>query len=293
MKKNKHIILFLFIGLQTFIFAQTEANFDKQIEKLNNYGKQIITSENDEGKYTANENYKTILKEVLEKNASFNYNFDSLKTISILKENDLKIYNWAIPLTDGTFKYFAFLQIRKSENEFNIIELIDKSATMKSPEYKMGTNKSWYGALYYKIIYEEKLGENYYTLLALDFNNLLTNKKIIDVVNISNSKAVKFGAPIFKMEGKRAKRRIIFEYAENVVMSLKYHQKIKVIVFDRLVPASSKLKGVYEYYGPALEVLDAYSLDKGQWNLIENIDIKLDPSLKDYIWKKPVEAIIK
>ena len=40
--------------------------------------------------------YKTALKELISNNISFNYNFDSLKTISILKAKDLKIYNWTL-----------------------------------------------------------------------------------------------------------------------------------------------------------------------------------------------------
>ncbi|MDB4534513.1 hypothetical protein N9242_06535, partial [Vicingaceae bacterium] len=205
----------------------------------------------------------------------------------------LKIYNWTLPLSDGTFEYFALLQIRKSKNEFEIIELTDKSSSMKSPEYKTGTVKNWYGALYYKIIHEEKFGKNSYTLLGLDYNNLLTNKKLIEVITITNSKNIKFGAPVFKSaKSNKVKRRVIFEYSENVIMSLKYHHNIQAIVFDRLVPASSKLKGVFEYYGPALEVVDAYKLNKKSWNLTENIDIKLDPNLKDYIWNKPENAII-
>ena len=39
-------------------------------------------------------------------------------------------------------------------------------------------------------------------------------------------------------------------------MSLKYHPKEKKIVFDFLVPASSKLEGIYEYYGPSLNQID-------------------------------------
>ena len=62
-----------------------------------------------------------------------------------------------------------------------------------------------------------------------------------------------------------AKKRVIFEYSENTVMSLKYHENIGKIVFDFLVPASSKLKGVYEYYGPSLNRFDAFFVEKGKW----------------------------
>lgn len=288
MKIYKPLLIAIINLYCSFTFAQTKVSFSKEITELNTLGKQIINSKNDEEKYAANEKYKTILKSVIRNNASFTYNFDSLKTISILQANKLKIYNWTIPLTDGTYKYFAFLQIKQSKDKFNIIELTDKSASIKSPENRILTNKNWYGALYYKLIYNKNLGKNYYTLLGWDGNNLLTNKKIIDVINISMSGTIKFGAPIFKTP-KKTKKRIIFEYAEDAIMSVKYHPNIEKIVFDFLEPTSSKLKGVYEYYGPVLNRFDALFIENHKWVYEKDIKIELDKSIKDFMWKDPKE----
>ncbi len=288
MEKHKFIFL-LFFCYSFFGFSQkTTTNFDKAILELNAIGEQLISEIPDEEKFIANEKFKIILKDILANNTSFDYQFDSLKTISILKENELKIYNWALPLSDGEFEYFAFLQIRKGKNEntYSIIELIDKSSEIKTPETKVLTSKIWYGALYYKIIYDKKLSENYYTLLGWDGNNKLTNKKIIEVIDVDNKGTIKLGAPIFKSKGK-TKKRVLFEYSENAVMSLKYHPKEKKIVFDFLVPTSSKLEGIYEYYGPSLNRFDAYSLDKNGWNYEEDIDIEQDRNIKDFMWNNP------
>jgi hypothetical protein len=278
--------------ISTFLYSQeSETLFTSEINELNKIGKEIINATNDETKYKANNKFKIVLKAVIKNNVSFNFAFDSLKTISILHANNLKIYNWTIPKTDGTFEYFAFLQVKIGAEQYRIIELTDKSETTKSPENKILTSKSWYGALYYKIIYNKKLGENYYTLLGWDGSSNLTTKKIIEVINVSSSGTVKFGAPIFKSK-KKTKRRIIFEYSNNVVMSLEYRQNEKRIVFDHLVPASSKLKGLYEYYGPALKIFDAYNISKGTWVYEGDTDVKLDRNIKDNFWKKP-EGTIK
>jgi len=287
--KISKFILALFIGFNSFSYAQkTEVNFDKEIASLNIIGQKIISSETNTEKYKANNSYKIELKELINQKQSFDFKFDSLSTISILKANNLKIYNWALPLTDGTFEYFAFLQIRKSKDKYSIIELTDKSESIKTPENKILTAKNWYGALYYKIITNKKIGNNYYTVLGWDGNNNLTNKKIIDVINMSGSGLIKFGAPTFKMK-KKTKKRMIFEYSENTVMSLKYHEELEKIVFDFLVPASSKLKGVYEYYGPSLNRFDAFSAGKGKWIYEEDIEIELDRNMKDFFWKDPKE----
>ena len=262
--------------------------FEDDIRILNSLSQDIIGGQSDEIRYKSNTSYKKILKKIITDNSSFDYQFDELIKISILKVNDIKIYNWALPLTDGTFEYFAYLQIRKSKEEYKVIELNDKSDNIKTPENKILTFKNWYGALYYKIISSKKLGKNYYTLLGWDGNNNLTNKKIIDVMNISDNGIIKFGAPIFKTKNKM-KKRVIFEYSESTVMSLKYRPEIEKIVFDLLVPASSKLTGIYEYYGPSLNRFDAFSLDKRKWIYEEDTKIELDRNIKDNFWKDPNE----
>lgn len=288
MKKSKHILIILFIGLYSSSFAQNIVTFDDQIAELNILGKQILTNETDEAKYEANTKYKATLKTAIETQSSFETNFSALKTISVLKENNLKIYNWALPLSDGSYEYFAFFQIKIGKDEFRVIELVDKSESITKPETRLLTNKNWYGALYYKIIYSKDLGKDTYTLLGWDGNNLLTNKKLIDVVTTSANGIIKFGAPIFKTE-KKTQKRVIFEYAENVVMSLKYHANLKKIVFDVLVPSSSDLTGIYEYYGPTLETFDAFFIENKKWNYQKDINIKLDPNLKDHFWTNPKE----
>ncbi len=288
MNKKKHILLFLFVGLYALSFSQNTVTFEDQITELNVLGKQILTSETDEAKYKVNNSYKSVLKTLIETENSFNYNFKELKTISVLQANKLKIYNWALPLTDGTYEYFCYLQIETGKDKFRVVELVDKSESTKQPETRVLTNKNWYGALYYKLIHSKKLGADTYTLLGWDGNNLLTNKKLIDVVTTSEKGIIKFGAPIFKTQ-KKTKKRIIFEYAENVVMSLKYHERIEKIVFDVLAPSSSSLVGIYEYYGPTLETFDAFYIDKKKWNYEKDIDIKLDPNLKDNFWVNPKE----
>lgn len=292
MKKSKQVLFFLFIGLYSISFAQNEINFNEQITELNALGKEILASEDNESKYAANSKYKLALKELINNELSFYYDFKELKTTcSVLQANNLKIYNWTIPLSDGSYEYFAFFQIRIGKDQFRIVELVDKSESIKAPETRVLTNKNWYGALYYKIIYTKNLGKDKYTLLGWDGNNLLTNKKLIDVVTTSSKGIIRFGDPIFKT-AKKTKKRVIFEYSSDVVMSLKYHSDIEKIVFDVLIPSSSSLKGIYEYYGPSLEMFDAFYIENKKWNHQKDIDIKLDPSFKDNIWKKPEKAII-
>jgi len=277
---------FLLLTLILVAQAQEELNFDKEITQLNSLGKEMLGAKTDSLKFVINEQYKVLLKEVIEDKESFDYNFDALKTISIQKTGELKIYNWTVPKINGTYQYFAFVTLMQKKNGYNIIELTDKSATLKTPVNKTLMPKMWYGALYYKIIRHKKIGMNYYTLLGWDGNNNLTTKKIIDVIQVNNNGTIKIGAPIFKM-AKKTQRRVIFEYFDNAIMSLKYHPKLDKIIFDRLVPNNSSLKGIYEYYGPALKIFDALIAENGKWIFEADTDIVLDKSVKDYMWNDP------
>ena len=287
MLKIYHIIILLLCSFT--LFAQKDKPFfEAEIAQLNQLSKTIIKADNDEAKYTANNQFKILLKGIIEHSHSFEFEFDSLQSISILRANSLKVYNWVLPKIDGSFEYFAFLQIKKSTEKYAVVELIDQSHKITDPEKKMLRPNTWYGALYYKIIYDKDIGKNYYTVLGWDGNNKLTNKKIIDVIDLSDGNSIKIGAPLFKTKKER-KRRIVFEYGDHTVMSLRFNSKEKKIVFDHLVPASSNLKGIYEYYGPSLDSFDAFVVNKGKWIYEENTEIKLDRNIKDHLWNDPKE----
>lgn len=278
------IVLFPFLG----VTQELPGLFSSEIDSLNKYGKEIIESSTDEQKAAANNKFKAVLEEVLTNNASFDADFGKVEKISVLKAHQLKIYNWTLPHTDGTYTYFAFTQFKTADEKVIVTELVDKSAELDKLETKTFTANTWFGALYYEIIHDKKIGEDYYTVLGWDGNNLMTNKKVIDVIVVDNKGNIKLGAPIFKME-KRTQRRVIFEYSKNASMSLKYHPKQQQIIFDFLVPASSRVKGIYEYYGPALDTFDALTLNKNKWTYEKDVKIQLDKSVKDKNWNDPLK----
>lgn len=287
LKKQAFLLFLIYLPFLGFS-QQTTIDIEQELKTLNKFSLQIIENESDEQKIAANTNFRNTLVAILENDSSFKIDFSSVEKMSVLKENNLKIYNWVLPYQNGTYDYFAFLQIKLANNSFKLVELSDKSAEIEKPETKVLTPKNWFGALYYTLIHEKKLGENYYTVLGWDGNNLLTNKKIIDVFVIDENGNVKIGAPIFKME-KKTQRRVIFEYGKEYSMSLKLDKENKRIVFDYLVPASSKLKDVYEYYGPSLDTFDALVLEKGKWSYLPSVKVQNEKNKKDKNWNDPLK----
>jgi hypothetical protein len=278
----------LLILFPTIAWSQLDSSvyFKSKIDSLNVFGNAIIESVSDEDKQQANTHFKRIMEELLANDSSFYAHFGKVEKLSVLQAHRLKIYNWALPHTNGTYTYFAYTQFKTDEGKIILKELIDKSDELEKLETKTFTPNFWFGALYYEIIHDKKLGEKYYTVLGWDGNNLLTNKKVIDVIEIDDKGNIKLGAPIFKME-RRTQRRVIFEYAKMASMSLKYHPKQKQIVFDFLVPSSSRVKGIYEYYGPALDTFDALTLDKTKWTYQKDVEVTLEKTGKEKNWNDP------
>lgn len=282
----KSFIFFLIILIVAPAFSQEKSLADYEAA-LNQLSIDLISEANDESKLKVNDEFKSLLKEALSIKGSFDFPFKNIRAISILTSNDkIKIYNWTLPYNDGTYQYFAFVQLKLENEQYKLVELIDKSSEITKPETQTLTDKTWFGALYYEIIYDKKLGTDTYTLIGWDGDYNLTNKKIIEVMTINKSGAIKFGSSLFKIE-KKSQKRVLFTYSETAVMSLKYHPKENMIIFDYLVPPNSSLNGVFEYYGPSLDSFDAFILEKKSWKFQKNIDVKLDKNLKDRFYNSP------
>ena len=202
------------------------------------------------------------------------YPFDSLKYIGsvISKDKALRIFTWNIPLGDGTYKYYGKVQYHPNNKTFKYLSLSDKSSAMENPQRQRLTPSQWYGALYYDLIAHTSGDQTYYTVLGLNLNDMLSNKKLIDVIWFDDQEQAHIGAPIFRNQAGR-QYRIIFEYSSRVVMGLKYDERMQMIVYDHLAPFKPQLKGQYEFYGPDFSY-DGFKLERGIWNAYSDLDAR-------------------
>jgi hypothetical protein len=290
MKKLIFIVLLIF--QYTFSFSQELSYLQIAEDSLKKLGKIIIKSDTDFIKYNANEKLQTLLETALmSSDKAFDYPFDSLKTIARLTSDDKKfrILVWNLRKSDGTYDYFGFAQVwSDKENKYILFPLKDSRDKIKKPEDQLLDNNNWYGAQYYKIIYNKYGRKKYYTLLGWDGNDNITQKKIIDVITFNSKDKPIFGADIFKYDKKRVKR-VIFEYSKTVSMSLKYDKqnildnkkKKMMIVFDRLSPLDPKLEGQYQYYYPETNIFDAFIFKSGKWNYVKDVDARNPKETKE------------
>ena len=221
-------------------------------------------------KLLANQEFVNILKRTLKLKISFDFAFDSLKTISILQspDNYFKIYNWFIENDDNTYRFYAMIQFKNTKND--VIFLNDNSDDILNVEQAELSSDNWYGCLYYNII--KNKAKKSYTIIGWDGNNEFSSKKIIDVVRF-NRNYVKFGAPIFKDDKQKSKKRVIIEYNDQSPVSVQFNKKSKQIIFNNLVPQKKELEGIKAYYVPDGS-FNAYEYKKGKWWLIKDIDAR-------------------
>ncbi len=298
---QKLSVIIYFLGLSFFTKAQLNdgdlklfSTFEDSLQKLEN---SIVYNNKESSRFNANKQFLALWQTILANEKSMQYPFDSLKGISRLVAPDKKfrILTWNIFKEDGTHAYFGFIQVnniktikknflkKETTTQYEVFQLLDKSSAVKTPESYLGEPSKWFGMLYFDVI---KTNDDFYTLFGWDGNDKLTVRKFIDVLSFKTDGTPQFGKDVFKYQNKFNKR-IMFEYASEVAMSLKYNSNRKQIIFSHLAPNTPDptLVGQYQYYGPDGS-FDAFDFRKGKWNYIEDVDIRNEKVRNDNV-KKP------
>lgn len=304
MMNFKYFILFLAVSVKSL--AQLNETDIKHFSVLEDSLRKIqfktFHSKIYSNKLEANKQFIALWNDILKDEKSLHYSFDSLKKdndISLLysPDNKFRIITWNILRDDESHAYFGFIQVNNSKTtkkglfkkettaQYDVFPLVDKSSAVTTNiETYVGEPSKWFGMLYYgSIIHSE---DNYYTLTAWDGNNKLTCRKFIDILWFKPDGTPQFGKDVFKVPSKFLKR-MLFEYSSEVVMSLKYNESRKQLVFSHLAPNTieSNRDGQSQYYGPD-GTFDALSQKKGKWVLTEDIDIRKEKNKNDNV-KKP------
>jgi hypothetical protein len=231
----------------------------------------LRSSKSDEEKQVFNDSLKLYFYKVLRLPQAFAYPFAKLKSVGCIDSPDkqVRIINWNVELEEQRQLYTCFvLKFDPKKKQHKVTQLIDNSEVVGNKPDGVLDAKNWYGALYYKVIPFTKLSKPMYLLLGWDGNNSMSTIKMIDVLSFSNDQP-KLGHPIFKIK-EATQKRIFFEHSKKVVMSLKYEEKYKRIVFDHLSPETPALEGFYSFYVPDFSY-DAFVEQGTKWTLYEDV----------------------
>jgi len=222
--------------------------------------------------------FNPLLLDVLKSPISFDHPFDSLKTLSALKSPDgyVRIYTWFLQSREtGTFEYFGVVQrINPKTRSFGLQGLIEKKYPTDIAEINLFDVDEWYGAVYYDNLERKINKKTCYFLLGWHGKDRFSSRKVIDVLSFDPWENAEFGLPVFiGQTDVKTKYRVIFEFAANAVMLLRYDKKKKMVVFDHLSPSSPSLKGNFSQYGPDF-TYDGYRFKKSKWIYKKNLDLR-------------------
>ncbi len=288
----------LFLGLSTK--AQHTANIaNRQLiayqDSLQDLGFKMINDSIEPQRYNASYSFIKTLVTALKTPYSFNFPFDSLKSISIQTSSDkrFRIFSWHVMNADGSYRYYGSVQMNSTDGKLQMFPLVDYTAGFKNPADSVTSNDKWYGAQYYKIISVlNNVKTPYYVLLGWKGNNVRSTKKVIDVIHFKDNKAY-FGMPVFDGDkDKPTQKRVIFEYVRKASMVLNWDPKTSTIIFDHLAPPDDRLKGNFELYGPDFSY-DGYRLANGRWRLVEDLKVANQPTDQDDNFNDPKKLKIE
>ncbi|KQC01206.1 hypothetical protein [Pedobacter sp. Hv1] len=294
---SKILILLIVCCATTKLSAQYTVTTDNK-SKLSAYQDSLLTLS--EETFTAKDNLSRFEKNAafvkklvtaLKINGSFNYDFDSLKRISVLKSPDqsFRIITWFIPTDEGNYRYYGTIQMATPNGSLKLFPLTDDTNNLIDAN-AVTSHKNWLGARYYEILPVIVNGKQpYFLLLGWKGNDQKTTKKIIEVLSFEKGEPV-FGKNIFEpVKNSPLKNRVVFEYNKQNAMTLTFDKKVNMIVFDHLVPYDPKMVGKFEFYASDSS-FDGFKLVYGKLSLSENIQLKNDASANDELYGRPTKA---
>jgi hypothetical protein len=227
-------------------------------KKLAQIGREILTHDSLAYKKELNQKFMTLLRQTLSRPESFDYPFDSLKTVSIIrpKDNTFRIFTWTMVDKDTlvnskeNYSYYGMIQ-RKFDGpkgtppKITVIPLIQRVEINKIPRFDalIVPHTEWYGAIYYHprnseygvLTFDGKyqsrpLGRintkiRYYVILGWNGFKRGIDYKIADVIAFDavDSNKVYFGVPIFYAKN-GMKCRLVYQYSQNSPFNLNWGQ---------------------------------------------------------------------
>lgn len=210
---------------------------------------------------------------------SFSYKFDSLENIARIysPDSNFRIFTWQLVLPKGRFRYFGFIQMKSTK--LKLFPLSDRSDTMQYHSQNITGNDNWYGALYYNIISKQADKKTIYTLFGFEGADVITRRKVLDILTFDDKGNPRFGAPLFYIQLQDDSthykktdtlKRFFIEYKYNASTVFNYNPQLDMIVWDHVAPTTPKGNGATFSYVPD-GTYEGFEWKNNRWNWVEKV----------------------
>lgn len=297
MKAVKFLSLTLFLAFafssQAQLLPETKARLKKAEDTLKHHSRRMIFEDKAADRFMADSAFIRTLVRTLKTPHSFNYAFDSLKTVSRLyaQDSSFRIFTWQFMRDETYYRQRGAIQMRTADGSLKLFPLIDMSEFTQAPVDSVRTNLNWIGAIYYSIITKTFNNKKYYTLLGYDDNNFRSTRKWVEVLSFTEQGEPRFGGRHFvypedTIKPKQPAFRFLLEYKKDARARINYDPGMDLIVFDHLVSESKDPFKKYTLIPDGDH--EGFRWKDGKWVYVEKVfNYKLEDG------QFPVDAPIK
>lgn len=277
MRRLLPVVLVLLIAVEVNAQSDTLA-FKDCSKRLQLLGDSILKGSNDTVRLMAGEQFRILVDSILHTNSGSQLSFGQQKALSVAQSDDekTKAITWLIQTENGNkYQYYGYLlQRTEKKDRWKVFQLfMNTSINRETIETLKSDSANWPGCIYYSIRHEKHKKKDYYLLLGWAPQSVYTTRKYVEPVAFTPGR-VTVGTPSIKVGG-RARTRLVFEYNAQVTMSLRYNEKLNMIIMDHLASSDPRPEsaGMYQLYGPDLSY-DGLKFSKGQWILVKDVDVR-------------------
>ena len=256
----RRLALLLLLSAYLLPSVQAQQPLPEVEAELRRLAYDVLNHDSLNHKIAQNRAFASLLFRTLERPESYDYPFDSLQTVSILRaeDNTFRMFTWQIENRSQpgqyygpTQHYYFGLVQRRYENpetkaiEYIVIPLVEMNEIPAGVENMVLDNDSWLGGLYYPPRYHEgiprgrfkyyeavpgerdksiKRKQDYYILLGWNGLDQRSNLKFVDVMTFdpADKTRIIFGANVFYFDPVVPKFRALFQYSEYAPFSLNF-----------------------------------------------------------------------
>lgn len=240
----------------------------------------MIQDYNPEGRFYADSVFTRMLVRALRTPHSFQYPFDSIKTVSRLyaPDSSFRIFTWHLVINENAVRQKGAIQMRTNDGSLKLFPLIDMSDQIENIADTITSHKAWVGAIYYKIIQTKRGKENVYTLLGFDENNFRSTKKYIEILKFIDGEPV-FGEHTFSVPDNQLQStttaRFVMEYKKDAAPRLTYDEDFDMIVKEHLISESNEPNKKFTLIGDG--DYEGFKWMDNKWTYISKIFTEVTP----------------